>query len=362
MISTDAKILEEGSSVRARMVEYGALFKELHIVVCMKGRAADQRLAGNVFAYPTTSISKALYVADAVSRGTEIVAARHMMSRDSVITAQDPFETGLAGARLSNMTGIGLHIQIHTDIGSAYFGRGVLNRMRLMAARRTLPLARAVRVVSDRILPALSADVRSRALVLPIFSDVASARSIPVTENLLKKYPQFHKIALIASRLTKEKDIESALRAFASSPLDPNVGLVIVGSGPEEPRLRALADSLKVTARTVFEPWADHDTVVSYMKTCDAFVSTSLYEGYGLSMLEAHAVGTTLVATDAGIASLLAGEVCAPRDVRALASALTRALSDDPANKLKNKDYSYPYPSKQAYLEAYRKDVERALI
>lgn len=357
MISTDAKILEEGSAVRARMAEYGTLFGELHVVVCAKGRAVDQRIAQNVFAYPTNSMSKLLYVADAISRGTEVVAARHMMPQDSVITAQDPFETGLAGARLSKMTGIGLHIQIHTDLGAGYFGKSLLNRMRLMAARRTLPAANAVRAVSDRIVASLSPEIAAKACVLPIFSDVASTKSIPVTGNLLKKYTQFHKIALIASRLTKEKDIETALRAFASAPLDQNIGMVIVGSGPEEARLKSLALSLKVSSRVVFEPWADHDMVISYMKTCDVFMSTSLYEGYGLSMLEAHAVGATLVATDAGIAPLLAGDVCAPRDVRALASALDRALS----GQLKNKEYAYPYPSKRGYLEAYRDDIIRAI-
>jgi hypothetical protein len=36
MISTDTKIFEQGSSVRNRMVEYGSLFDELHIVVFTK--------------------------------------------------------------------------------------------------------------------------------------------------------------------------------------------------------------------------------------------------------------------------------------------------------------------------------------
>ena len=36
MISTDRKIFEEGSAVRARMIEYGKLFDELHIVVFTK--------------------------------------------------------------------------------------------------------------------------------------------------------------------------------------------------------------------------------------------------------------------------------------------------------------------------------------
>ncbi len=375
MISTDAKILEEGSPVRARMAEYGALFGELHIVVFAKRSEAPSIQEGrsaiskNTFAYPTASVSKLWYVRDATRIGASIVSSARLAAADSVITTQDPFETGLVGARLSKKTGVPLHVQIHTDFHSPYFKDSILNRIRTVIADKVFPRASAIRAVSERICASLPADARQKASVLPIFADIASIRgaAIDPTADLRKRYPQFGKIVLMASRLTKEKDFSTALEAFALALKSAQVsgarglslpaGLVIVGAGPEEGSIRSRISSLGLDDRVVIEPWADRATIVSYMKTCDVFLSASRYEGYGLSMLEAHAAGATVVATDAGIASELAGSVAAPGDADALAANLSAAIS----GRLKNKPSIYPYPSKEAYLEAFKKDIDRAL-
>jgi glycosyltransferase involved in cell wall biosynthesis len=363
MISTDAKILEEGSAVCARMREYGKEFLELHIIVFTGKKAGGsfgkRSIAPNVFIYPTNSVSKIFYVTDAIRIGTEIISENGFDDKNSVITTQDPFETGLVGMRLAKSTGVALHVQIHTDLNSPYFKRGILNKIRLLVAKRTLQYAQAVRAVSERIRVSLSPIISVKAEVLPIYADVRSIQSARAVASLRSKYPQFKKIALIASRLTKEKDISMALEAFAvATKNDRSVGLVIVGAGPEKDHVYARVGTLGLNDRVVFESWADRATVISYMKTCDIFLSSSLYEGYGLSMLEAYAAGAVLVATDAGIAVELAGEVCEPGDKLAFMHLIERALNGD----LKNKSYSYPYASQSAYMEGYRKDIERALL
>ena len=75
-------------------------------------------------------------------------------------------------------------------------------------------------------------------------------------------------------------------------------------------------------------------------------------------MLEAHAAGATLVATNAGIAPLLADESClvGTGDTAGLGASLQLALS----GKAKNRPYQYPYSTKKAYLDMYRTDIERA--
>ncbi|HEY0908355.1 MAG TPA: glycosyltransferase [Candidatus Paceibacterota bacterium] len=367
MISSDAKILEEGSPVRARMAEYGTLFAETNIILFTLANKAGVTTGGrrtvqvspNVFVHPTDSFSRFFYITDAIALGQKVIRGKGLAKGDCIITAQDPFEAGMVGRMLSQKSGIPLHVQIHTDFQSAYFRKGILNMIRIGFSKIVFPQAKAVRAVSDKILASLPAQVRSKASVLPIYADVASVSGSQVTADLRKKYPRFGKIALAASRLTKEKDIASAIRAFVAVRKNlPDAGLVIVGSGAEEANLKALAAAAGLADSVIFEPWADHATLVSYMKTCDAFISASLYEGYGLSMLEAHAAGATLVATNAGIAPLLADESCliAPGDVSALAAAIECALSGE----AKNKPYRYPYQSKSAYLDVYRADIERA--
>ncbi|HEU0080913.1 MAG TPA: glycosyltransferase [Candidatus Paceibacterota bacterium] len=379
MISTDAKILEEGSAVRVRMAEYGQLFEELHIVVfCRKnfrfshidsqegGEGAGRiQISRNIFAYPTLSASKLLYVRDALKIGSSLFDNRKSNIDNFVISTQDPFETGLVGARLSEKFGVPLHVQIHTDFHSPYFKGSLLNKVRIALARRSLSRARAVRAVSERIRSSLPESWQLKASVLPIFADLQAIRGAPAPAearlDLRKKYPQFDKVVLMASRLTKEKDFGTAIAAFSEALKGfPRAGLVIVGEGPQKEEIGARSRELGIEKSVAVEPWADRQTLVSYMKSCDAFLSASLYEGYGLSMLEAHTSGAPLIATDAGIAPLLASKegLVPPQSSKTMAISLKKALGGE----LRNRKYEYPYSSRQAYMEAYKRDVERALL
>jgi len=356
MISTDAKIFEEGSQVRTRVCEYGALFSELHIIVFTTRKNDESpraEISKNIFAYPTNSISKLLYVTDAIKIGVSIITNSKFSPTEFVITTQDPFETGIVGEKLSEKFGIPLQIQIHTDFYSPYFKNSLLNKIRIVISNKTLPNARAIRVVSERIKNSLSQNLQAKTTILPIFADLSAIKNLSINTDLKNKYPQFKKIVLMASRLTREKDIQTAIRAFfAILGNYPDTGLIIVGSGPEEKNIQK---EILASDSIIHLPWADYDTLISYMKTCDVFLSTSLYEGYGLSMLEAHTAGATLVATNAGIASLLVSDTAKPGDANDVARLLSKALS----GQVLNKPYIYPYPSKRAYLEAYKRDVER---
>ena len=305
MISNDPKILEKGSAVFARVAEYGKQFEELHTLY----------VTGRSFKHSPFA---------AVMAGEKIMRERGFGQND-LITVQDPFLTASAGVSLKKKFGSQLEIQIHTDISSPYYAKEKFtNKMRLWSARKNLPKADHVRVVSERIKKYL---VEAKCLritpekieVRPIFVDTEKIKNATVTVDLHKKYPQFKKIILMASRLTHEKDIPTAVKAFEKV-LEkiPDAGLVIVGSGPEK---------FRTGKNIVVESWADQPTLFSYYKTADVFLSTSLYEGYGMSMVEANATGLPIVATDAGIAPEIASHVCPVGDIVCIADAIVRILS-----------------------------------
>jgi len=76
--------------------------------------------------------------------------------------------------------------------------------------------------------------------------------------------------------------------------LASNYSLVIVGSGAEEQRLKALSIELKISNRVCFE---GHKTnPYPYMKKADLFVLTSEHEGFPNVLLEANSLGTPVVA------------------------------------------------------------------
>jgi 1,2-diacylglycerol 3-alpha-glucosyltransferase len=78
--------------------------------------------------------------------------------------------------------------------------------------------------------------------------------------------------------------------------------LIIVGSGPRLASLRALATKLGISGSVAFESWVDQPTIASYYKTADLFLNTSLFEGYGMTLVEARAAGCPIVSTDVGVA------------------------------------------------------------
>ena len=96
--------------------------------------------------------------------------------------------------------------------------------------------------------------------------------------------------------------------------------LVVVGgyAGP--------ADGAQVVGRVT------DDELVEHYRRADAFVDTSLYEGFGFQVLEAMACGTPVVASDTTSIPELVGDaalLCPPGDVDAFAAALRRLRSED---------------------------------
>lgn len=98
----------------------------------------------------------------------------------------------------------------------------------------------------------------------------------------------------MASRLTNEKQVVWACEAL--QPVvekNPELGIVILGDGPERGALEKIS-YVRVAGWT--------ENVVAYMKGADVFLNTSLYEGYGRTLVESTAAGTPIITTDVGVA------------------------------------------------------------
>ncbi len=320
MISSDQKILDERSEVRARMAGYGKLFEELHIVIPTVGRGPSTvKIAGNVVVHPTNSLFKFMALLDASGLAEGLIEAGGRW----VITAQDPFEHGWIAYWLSRQLECPLQLQVHTDLMSPFFAKESLkNRIRVMIAKRILPKANGVRVVSDRIRRSLEGIVDPRRItVLPIFTDLSGAKpGAPI--DLGKKYPGKDFFILMASRLTREKNIPLALEAMAEVVrAHPRAALVIVGDGPEGGSLKLKIKNLKLENHVFLESYTsdlDH-----YYRGADVLLLTSNYEGYGRVPVEAASAGLPVVMTDVGVAI---GKVVPVGDRQAVVAALRELI------------------------------------
>ena len=304
MISSDRKLLEEGSAVSERMKEYGGLVEELHIVLLSDNKHGlkESKIGNNVWVYPTNSFTSILRPIDAARIGKKLVFEKKFVRGKSLITCQD-LESGWAGIRIKKKWRIPLEVQMHTDPFSPYF-TGFQNRVRKFFARTVLANADSIRVVSENLKSKiLNLKSDANVYVLPIYVDKEKIENAQIAFDLHARYP-WRFILLSVCRLEPEKNLEFAIRILAMVRQSfPDTGLVVVGSGSEESRLKALVKKLNLDGAIAFAGW--QNDLASFYKTANAYLQTSLFEGYGLSLIEAGLSGLPVVTTPVGIAAEL---------------------------------------------------------
>jgi glycosyltransferase involved in cell wall biosynthesis len=364
-ISSDRKMFEQGSAVRARLLEYGQLVKRLHVIVFAKEslRFEDEVIHPNIFLYPTNTKTRLGYIPRAILKAR---ALKKRAVRIDVVTAQDPFELGLTAYLIARIFGAKLHLQVHTDFMSPYFAKeSLMNYARVMLAKFLLPRADAVRVVSERIRNSILSIQRARPMpsieVLPIFVPTDSTAEVSSAHDLKKKYPQFEKHILMASRLTPEKNINLAIEVMAEIVIKyPKTGLIIVGEGSEKEALITKTKNYNLQDHVMFEDW--QRDLFSYYKTADLFFLTSNYEGYGMAVVEALSAGCPVVMTDVGCA----GEIVRHNENGLVApvgnqGALVRMVSHYISGGVHLEARASELPTKDEYLARYLKSWQDAL-
>jgi glycosyltransferase involved in cell wall biosynthesis len=146
--------------------------------------------------------------------------------------------------------------------------------------------------------------------VLPVFVEEGdqTVEGHPIRDAL----PHDAKVVLMVGRLAIEKDMVTAFEAFARViEAAPHTYLVIVGDGPLRPQLEKIASNEKFQGKVLFLGWQQN--VYPYFRDADVFLFTSLYEGYGMVLIEAAVAGKGIVTTDVGIAKEFFGAQRAAR-------------------------------------------------
>jgi glycogen(starch) synthase len=170
---------------------------------------------------------------------------------------------------------------------------------------------------------------------------------------------------LAAGRFVPKKGFDTLLQAFAHLASEfTDVRLVLLGDGPERGSLERLATTLGLNGRVLFPGQVEHQQVATWIRDSCAVVVPSRLEPFGLSALEALALGKPVVATSAGgLPEVLDGaEACLvpPGDEEALAEALRRTLQAvvaNPAYGQHNRELAARFSWDQlteAYLRVYQ--------
>jgi phosphatidyl-myo-inositol dimannoside synthase len=148
-------------------------------------------------------------------------------------------------------------------------------------------------------------------------------------------------LVITVARLVPHKGQDVGIQALARlRPEFPELRYVLVGEGPEERRLRALADSVGVADRVVFAGVLRDAELPEAYATATVYLGASRVdrdidvEGFGISFIEAAACGLPTVAGDSGgVRSAVrdgeTGLLVPPADVGAVAGAIELLLRDD---------------------------------
>jgi glycosyltransferase involved in cell wall biosynthesis len=158
-------------------------------------------------------------------------------------------------------------------------------------------------------------------------------QDVPTARAALRESLNVPPDALIVgtmSRLIEQKGLSYGLQAFAQvQDQHPNALLVVSGSGVLHEVLEAEAKSLKLRAH--FIGWQPDPLQV--LAGYDLLLMPSLWEGFGLVLLEAMAQGLPIIASRVSAIPEVVhhnetGLLVAPRDVSALADALNQLLDN----------------------------------
>ena len=142
------------------------------------------------------------------------------------------------------------------------------------------------------------------------------------------------KLVFFVGRLVYEKGVQTVIEAMTLVINKiPNVTFVVAGSGPHMNTLKSLVDAFDLQEKVKFTGHIDTDTLSAFYKSADLTVVPSLYEPFGMVVLESMAMGTpTIVADTGGLSEIVVHEETGlkfePGDPESLADAMLRILTD----------------------------------
>jgi glycosyltransferase involved in cell wall biosynthesis len=202
-------------------------------------------------------------------------------------------------------------------------------------------------MAAARHIIAVSQDVKDRAVahyradpdrITVVHNGVgAHFRPIPPAEAapVLARHGLPARFVFCAARFEKRKNLDGALRAFAAlHRTDPTIRLVIAGDMSwERARLSALIGDLGLGDAVVLPGYIPNADLPAVYSACLFFAFPSLWEGFGIPVLEAMACGAPVLTSAVTALPEVAGDAALlvdPLSDEAMAAGFA-ALGTDPA-------------------------------
>jgi glycosyltransferase involved in cell wall biosynthesis len=170
--------------------------------------------------------------------------------------------------------------------------------------------------------------------VAPLAARVPPPESEATPEAELRARLELGDRPLVLSLSAKRphKNVAGLFRAVAALDPERRPALVVPGyPTPHEDELRALAGELGIAGLVRMPPWLPAADLEGLYRAADCAVLPSLYEGFGLPVLEAMARGVPVACSRRSSLPEVAGDAALlfdPEDVDAIRAAMERLLTD----------------------------------
>ncbi len=205
------------------------------------------------------------------------VTISHMPSTYTYSMLADNDNAGLQVAVLHNSPTFKFYSNL-------YYAENSMERyMRLLALEK----ADAIGVLFPEFVEQMPSVYRDKCFVLPNFTNV----------NIVPHRVDSNKTIISVGRLVEQKDQKTLIKAYAKiKEIYKDWSLKIYGEGPLKMELTELCNNLGLYPQDILKGVSKD--IKSIYNTSEIFVLPSLFEGFGLTIVEAMSYGLTVVAFD----------------------------------------------------------------
>jgi glycosyltransferase involved in cell wall biosynthesis len=205
-------------------------------------------------------------------------------------------------------------------------------RLSGLRSARTAALRAAARIICpSEYLRALALGwglAPEQVVVLP--NPAPEVPPLPARDELRRRLELNGQLLVFAGRMNAQKSLDVALDALART----EATLVLLGEGPDRPRLEERAGALGLDSRARFLGPQPRERVLELFRAADASLLSSSWENFPHTVVESLAVGTPVISTAVGgvpevVTDGSNGLLVPPGDPEVLADAIQRFFGDE---------------------------------
>ncbi len=223
------------------------------------------------------------------------------------------------------------HPECHTKLNIDYTGAGIRDAVNYADGIITISDYTKADIVNHLNIPEEKVYV-TRLASQSVFRPEEDPALLAATRT---KHSLPEKYLLFVGSLEPRKNIKTLLRAYAALPPDltEEYRLVIAGGkGWKNTDIKTTVDELRIEDNVHFLGYLSQDELRNIYSTAALFVYPSLYEGFGIPILEAMACGTPVITSNTSSMPEVAGtaaKLVTPTDTGELSSAMESVLMSE---------------------------------